>query len=168
MWRRKLVQCAIGCLTCCLAAGCVQQMANQPRYEPLEASRVFPDGLSSRTPVPGTVVRGQLRLDPAFYTGQVDGQWVTELPAKATSGHSLRELLNRGRERFTVFCSHCHGQIGGGTGGDPKYVQAVGMVVQRGFPSPPTYHQPRLRERRSVISLTSSHLESVGCRRTTI
>lgn len=130
----------------CLLAGCVQEMANQPRYEPLEASAAFPDGRSSRQPVPGTVARGQLRLDDAFFTGKENGQLVAELPDRALAGRTMAELLDRGQERFTIFCSHCHGQVGGGTGGSKALEGAVGMVVKRGFPSPPTYHQPRLRD----------------------
>ena len=53
--------------------------------------------------------------------------------------------LDRGRDRFGIYCSQCHGLVGGGTGGDPRMEQFVGMVVKRGFPMPPTYHQPRLR-----------------------
>src|SRR3972149_2873515 len=91
------------CLTAvCLSAGCIQEMANQPRYEPLEASAVFSDGLSSRSPVPGTVARGQLQLDEAFFTGKENGQLVSELPPRALAGRDMGALLARGRERFTV------------------------------------------------------------------
>jgi mono/diheme cytochrome c family protein len=120
-------------------------MADQPRYEPLEASVVFDDGMASRPSVPGTVARGQLELNQPFFTGRMAGQFVTELPEVAIAGTSLLDLLTQGRDRYNIFCSHCHGRIGGGTGGDPQYEQLVGMVVQRGFPSPPTYHQERLR-----------------------
>ena len=126
--------------------GCVQEMANQPRYEPLEASTVFADGRSSRPQVPGTIARGQLRLDDAFYTGKVNGELVTELPERAVADRTLAELVSRGRERYGIYCSHCHGAIGGGTGGSEELRQDVGMVVKRGFPSPPTYHQERLRQ----------------------
>jgi mono/diheme cytochrome c family protein len=121
-------------------------MANQPRLEPLEASTVFDDGRSSRQSVPGTIARGQLQLDTAFYTGREGDQLVSELPARATEGRSMDELLERGRERFGIYCSHCHGLIGGGAGGTPEMEQAVGMVVKRGFPMPQTYHQERLRQ----------------------
>jgi mono/diheme cytochrome c family protein len=129
-----------------LLAGCVQEMADQPRYGPLQATTAFPDGRSSRPPVPGTVARGQLRLDDAFYTGRTNGQLVAELPATALEGRTTAELLDRGRERYGIYCSHCHGLVGGGTGGSPEMEQAVGMVVKRGFPMPPTYHQDRLRQ----------------------
>ncbi len=126
--------------------GCDLNMADQPRYEPFEASSVFEDGLSSRSPVPGTVARGQLQLDTPFFTGRTNGELVTELPDRALDGRTMSDLLARGQERFNIYCSHCHGQVGGGTGGSPEMVGMVGMVVKRGFPSPPTYHQARLRE----------------------
>jgi mono/diheme cytochrome c family protein len=121
-------------------------MTDQPRYEPLEASSAFSDGQSSRAPVPGTIARGQLQLDDAFFIGKVNGQLVTELPERALGGRPLDELIGRGRERFTIYCSHCHGQVGGGAGGDKEFEPLVGMVVRRGYPLPQTYHQERLRQ----------------------
>ena len=129
-----------------LSIGCQQEMANQPKYEALEPSLVFEDGRSSRPPVPGTVARGELQLDEAYFTGKLDGQLVTVLPDRAVEGRTLADLLVRGRERYNAFCSHCHGQVGGGVGGDPEMLDLVGMVVKRGFPAPPTYHQERLRQ----------------------
>ena len=126
-------------------SGCIQEMADEGRIKPLQASSAFDNGMSAREPVPGTVARGQLRLDEAFFTGKANGEYVPELPQRALAGRSMQELLTRGRERFGVYCSHCHGLIGGGTGGPPAYEQLVGMVVLRGFPSPPTFHQDRLR-----------------------
>jgi mono/diheme cytochrome c family protein len=73
------------------------------------------------------------------------GELVTELPPRALAGRTMAELLERGQNRFVVFCSHCHGQVGGGVGGSEAMREMVGMVVKRGFPSPPTYHQERLR-----------------------
>jgi mono/diheme cytochrome c family protein len=114
--------------------------------DPLEANPAYRELLMSRVPVPDTIARGELRLDEAFSTGKENGQLVAELPEAALAGRSMNELLARGQERFAIFCSHCHGQVGGGTGGDPQYVPLVGMVVQRGFSAPPTYHQERLRQ----------------------
>jgi mono/diheme cytochrome c family protein len=128
-------------------AGCVQEMANQPRYEPLEASTFFDDGSASREPVEGTVARGELQLDAAFFTGKNEaGQIVAELPPRALAAMPMPRLLARGQERFGIFCSHCHGLVGGGRGGSELMLEMVGMVVKRGFPAPPTYHQPRLRD----------------------
>jgi mono/diheme cytochrome c family protein len=126
-------------------SGCVQEMANQPRYEPLEASAFFDDGRASRQPVSGTIARGQLQLDEAFFTGKTDGELVSDLPPRVLEGKTMAQLLQRGQQRYDVFCSHCHGRAGGGVGGSDLMRQLVGMVVKRGFPAPPTYHQERLR-----------------------
>ena len=141
----RLVALTLTTLACCLA-GCQQDMADQPRYEAFEASARFPDGMSSRSPVAGTVAREQLELDQTFFTGRQEGELVTELPPQALADRTMAECLARGQNRFNIFCSHCHGAIGGGTGGEEELQQAVGMVVRRGFPSPPTFHQDRLRQ----------------------
>lgn len=99
-------------------------MYDEPRFEPLEASTFFDDGASSRPLVAGTVARGDLREDEAFYTGKVDGKYVTELPVELD-----RALLLRGQERFNIYCSPCHGRVGDGNG----------MIVQRGFRRPPSF-----------------------------
>jgi len=121
-------------------------MANQPRFEPLEATTIFADGRSSRHSVAGTVARGQLQLDEAFYTGRQGDKLVSELPARALHNKTFADLLERGQQRFMAFCSHCHGLVGGGVGGSDPMPELVGMVVRRGFPAPPTFHQPRLRD----------------------
>jgi mono/diheme cytochrome c family protein len=113
------------------AAGCRDDMADQPRYEPLVASDFFPDGMASRPLVDGTIARGQLLEDRALETGKdADGQFLLELPVPLDD-----RLLRRGQERFNIFCSVCHGLTGEGNG----------MIVQRGFRQPPTYHSDRLR-----------------------
>ena len=119
-------------LALCLAAsGCRQDMHNQPRYKPLAESDFYPDGRASRTPPAGTVPRGGLRADRALYTGiGADGAFVREIPVPVA-----RPLLERGRERFNIFCSPCHDQTGGGRG----------MIVQRGFKQPEPYSAERLR-----------------------
>ncbi|HET6881280.1 MAG TPA: cytochrome c [Pirellulales bacterium] len=99
-------------------------MYDEPRFEPLEASTFFDDGTSARPLVAGTVARGDLREDEAFYTGKVAGKYVTELPLDLN-----RELLERGQERFNIYCSPCHGRVGDGNG----------MIVQRGFRRPPSF-----------------------------
>jgi len=145
MCRNERISLIALCAVIAVSVGCIQEMANQPRYEPLEPSAAFADGRSSRQPVPGTVARGQLRLDEAFYTGRQGEQFIGELPERALANHTLSVLLERGRDRFGVYCSHCHGLVGGGTGGSREMEQFVGMVVKRGFPMPPTFHQARLR-----------------------
>ena len=88
------------------------------------------DGRSSRLPVVNTVARGQLRQDSLLYEGKIDGQLADQFPMAVTP-----EMMARGQERFNVFCSPCHGRTG----------QGNGMVVQRGFRAPPSYHEDRLR-----------------------
>ena len=105
-------------------------MHDAPRYEPLEASTFFADGRASRTLVANTVARGTLREDEHLYAGKIDGQLADTFPMPVTA-----EVMARGRERFNVFCSPCHGRTG----------QGNGMVVQRGFRAPPSFHEERLR-----------------------
>ena len=114
-------------------AGCRQGMYDQAKERPLARSEFFRDSLASRVPPPGTVARGWLREDRALHTGiGPDGKFVSELPAAVAFD---RALLARGRERFDVFCSPCHGRQGNGQG----------MIVQRGFKQPSSFHVDRLR-----------------------
>ena len=115
------------------ATGCElrQAMYDQEKYEPLEASAFFADGMSFRSQVDGTVARGQLMLDEHFYQGKIQGQLAETLPVAVD-----RQLLERGQERYNIFCAPCHDQTGAGNG----------MIVQRGLKQPLTFHQQRLRE----------------------
>ena len=115
---------------CAFLAACRQDMHDTPRYEPLEASTFFTDGRGSRTVVANTVARGTLRQDEHLYQGKIDGQLTDSFPMPVTA-----EVMARGRERFNVFCAPCHGRTG----------QGNGMVVQRGFRAPPSFHEERLR-----------------------
>lgn len=110
--------------------GCRRDMFNQPKSKPLGVNDFFPDGAASRPVPPHTVARGHLNEDEAFYTGMVGTNLVTEFPFPIT-----RAVLERGRERFDIYCAVCHGRTGEGNG----------MIVQRGFPAPPSYHIDRLR-----------------------
>jgi len=112
------------------AAGCRQDMHDQPVIEPFEESNFFADKRGYRMPIEGTVARGQLREDKAFYTGLSGDRFLTKLPLAGT-----RELLERGRDRFEVFCSPCHSRVGDGRG----------MIVRRGFKQPASFHEARLR-----------------------
>lgn len=114
-------------------AGCRQDMHDQPVIEAYEESDFFADGRGNRLPVDGTVARGQLRADDAFYTGLAGDQFVATLPIPVT-----RELLERGRERYDIFCSPCHSRVGDG----------LGMIVRRGFKQPASFHEPRLRDQK--------------------
>jgi mono/diheme cytochrome c family protein len=122
--------CAV-CAAMLALGGCRQDMHNQPKFKPLRASEFFPDGRSSRPLVAGTVDRNQTNEDPAYLTGLVNLQPVTTLPFPVTRG-----ALARGRERFNIYCMPCHGELGDGNG----------MVAQRGFRHPPSYHSERLRQ----------------------
>ena len=102
-----------GCsLVCLLAvAGCRQDMHNQPKYKPLRASEFFRDGSSARPVVEGTVARGTLQEDEAFFTGKVSGAAVTEMPF-AVDAH----VLDRGEQRYNIYCTPCHDATGSGKG----------------------------------------------------
>jgi mono/diheme cytochrome c family protein len=114
-----------------LAGACRQDMAEQPRYDPLEASRFFPDGQAARPRVAGTVARGELADDTALFTGKAEGRLVDKVPVAVTP-----EVLARGRERFDIYCSPCHDRVGTGKG----------MIVRRGYRQPPSLHDERLRQ----------------------
>ncbi len=113
------------------AAGCRQDMHDAPRYEACEASSTFADNRASRTPPAGTVARGWLREDEALYTGKINGQAVEQFPFAIG-----RAELERGQQRFNIYCTPCHGRLGDGQG----------MVVQRGLRRAASYHQDRLRD----------------------
>jgi len=112
-----------------LLAGCGRNMADQPSVRPLQGSDFFADGSGMRTPVEGTVSRRAGAVDPVFFTGQDANGLVRELPVPLTL-----ELLERGKERYDIFCAMCHGYTGHGDG----------MVVSRGFPAPASFHDQRL------------------------
>jgi len=118
-------------LALAVVAGCRQDMHDAPRYEAFEASSTFADNRASRTPPVGTVPRGWLRQDEALYTGKVAGQPIEQFPFAIAHAD-----LARGRQRFNIFCTPCHGQLGDGNG----------MVVQRGLRQAASFHQDRLRQ----------------------
>ena len=119
---------------CCLVltlSACRRDMYNQPRYKPYAEDTFFQDGASARPNPPHTVARGHLDEDEQFHTGKDGGKLVEAFPFPIT-----RQILARGRERFDIYCSVCHARTGDGDG----------MIVQRGFPSPPSFHIDRLRQ----------------------
>ncbi len=121
---------ALAALLLCLP-GCRLDMHVQPKYLPLAKTDFFGDGRSERPLVEGTVARGHLRLDEHLNTGKVNGKLATTFPFPIT-----RQDLERGRERFNIYCTPCHDASGTGRG----------MIVLRGFPAPPSYHIQRLRD----------------------
>ena len=94
-------------------------------------ARLRTRGQSARPLIPGTVARGQLRADRAYYTGKKGEALVDTIPIKVTP-----EVLAHGRDRYNIYCSPCHDRTGHGRG----------MIVLRGFSPPPTFHQDRLRD----------------------
>ena len=135
------------------ATACRYDMQDQPRYKAFKKSDFFSDGRSSRDLLEGTVARGNLRENKAFYTGKKENadpnapvattidstgntlvssfpNDITEFPMPITE-----EVIDRGEQRYRVFCIVCHGPVGNGDG----------MIVRRGFSKPPTYHDDRLR-----------------------
>ncbi len=113
-------------------AGCRQDMHDQPKFIPLRPSTFFADGRSARPLPEGTVARGHLNEDTAFYAAKgADGKDVTEFPMPVT-----KEMIERGQQRFNIYCTPCHSRVGDGNG----------MVVQRGYRHPPSYHIDRLRQ----------------------
>jgi mono/diheme cytochrome c family protein len=111
-------------------SGCRQDMHNQPKYRPLRATAFFADGASARPLVEGTVARGTLQEDQAFFTGKVGTAMVRELPFPVDDA-----VLTRGQERYNIFCTPCHDATGNGKG----------IVVQRGYKQPPSFHEDRMR-----------------------
>ena len=123
--------CALAALLAVAGLGCRQDMHDQPKYKPYRQSEFFSDGRAMRPFVAGTVARGTLREATPYNTGKIGEDFTTEFPVAVTA-----DLLERGRGEFQVFCSPCHGRTGMGDG----------MIVQRGFKRPISYHVDRLRQ----------------------
>ena len=141
-----------------LATGCRRDMQDQPKMKPLRGSTFFGDGLSSRQPIEGTIPRGYLRSDTAYYTGKKTTPGATATPAQqqiagdaANSAAQqntfpddvdtfpfpvTKEIVERGHERYNIFCSACHGMTGNGDG----------MIVRRGFRRAASFNDDRLRQ----------------------
>jgi mono/diheme cytochrome c family protein len=128
--RAALIAAVAAALAC--LPGCRQDMHDAPRYEPLEASDFWGDRRSSRPLVEGTVPRGGLKEDVVLHTGRTaEGELAAAFPVAVDRG-----LLQRGRERFNIYCAPCHDQAGTGQG----------MIVRRGYRVPPSFHIDRLRQ----------------------
>ena len=124
----------VGCATALAAtfilAGCRQDMQNQPKFYPQRGTTLFADGRSARPQVENTVGRDQLHEDAYFYTGIQNGKEGDGLPIPLTAA-----TLQRGQERYNVYCTPCHSRVGNGDG----------MIVQRGYRPAGNFHTDRLR-----------------------
>ncbi|HEV2646572.1 MAG TPA: cytochrome c [Acidobacteriaceae bacterium] len=112
-----------------LLAGCRQDMHDQPKFIPQRGTEFYADGRSARPQVENTVARGQLHEDTYFYTGLQNGKEGDALPFPATM-----DVLERGQERYNIYCTPCHSRVGNG----------AGMIVQRGYRPAGNFHTPRL------------------------
>ena len=112
-------------------SSCRQDMHDQAKYEPLEQSMFFSDKRSAREPVEGTVARGMLKDDEHLYAGKINNQPALTFPMELTT-----QIVERGQDRYNIYCAPCHDKTG----------QGLGMIVQRGFKQPPSFHIARLRE----------------------
>ena len=139
-----------------ISAGCRRDMQDQPKIKPLRGTTFFRDGLGSRQPIEGTIARGQLRSNTEYFTGKkVGATGATATPAQqqtagATGSQTnsfpddidtfplpvTAEVIQRGRERYNIFCSACHGLTGNGDG----------MIVRRGFRRAASFNDDRLRQ----------------------
>jgi len=112
--------------------GCSRlDMQDQPKYKPQRPSEFFADGRDGRPEVDGTIARGELNEDTAYYNGKdAAGKDVDAFPIAVD-----KAVIARGHQRYDIYCAPCHGRLGNG----------MGMIVQRGFKQPPSYHIDRLR-----------------------
>lgn len=121
-----------GCFFTILSlSACHSDMRNQHKYRGFQPSSFFADGRSVRPAVPGTIPVGHLRSDTLLYTGKINGKLADVFPFAID-----RAVLERGRDRFNIYCAPCHDFTGSGNG----------MIVQRGHKVPSSYHLQRLRE----------------------
>ncbi|MEN3327320.1 MAG: hypothetical protein V7638_2127 [Acidobacteriota bacterium] len=140
------------------ATGCRRDMQDQPKVKPLRGATFFADGLGSRQPIEGTIPRGFLRDDnPEFYTGKKSGAaTASATPAQQQTANAqagaqqnsfpddvvdfpipvTKAVIERGRSRYEIFCSACHGLTGNGDG----------MIVRRGFRRAASFNDDRLRQ----------------------
>ena len=131
MFPRKRFGILLAALVMLAACRAPQKMASQPSYKPYEGSAFFEDGTSARPLVDGTVARGTLREDTFLHTAKVNNVAVNSFPFEITA-----ERLQRGQERFNIYCAPCHSRTGDGKG----------MIVQRGYKQPRSFHSAEIRQ----------------------
>jgi len=106
-------------------------MQDQPKFKAQHATEFFADGRTDRPELDGTIARGELHEDVAYYQGKdAAGKDIAEFPIAVD-----KAVIQRGQQRYDIYCAPCHGRLGNG----------MGMIVQRGFKQPPSYHIDRLR-----------------------
>lgn len=121
---------ALGALACAgLLAGCRQDMHDEPKFFPQRGTDFYADGRSVRPQVANTVARNQLHADTYFYTGFINGKEGDAMPFPVTM-----KVLERGQERYNLYCTPCHSRVGNG----------MGMIVDRGYAHASDYHTARL------------------------
>ena len=132
----------------CLGAACRRDMQDQPKMKPYRGTSFFGDGMSMRQPIQGTIPRGFLRTDTELFTGKKSGSSAASAATTATTTNPYpddtdtfpfpitKEIVVRGRERYEIFCSVCHGLTGNGDG----------MIVRRGFRRAASFNDDRLRQ----------------------
>jgi len=129
MPRFRQISIAVALAATALLSACRLDMQVQPRQNPLSRSDFYADQRSERPPVEGTVARGELHEDTYFYTGKLGSTPGDYMPFPVT-----KEVLERGRERYNIYCAPCHSRVGDGNG----------FIPSRGFArKPPTFHKPR-------------------------
>lgn len=131
MKRTQALSLALLCVAVLGTAACRRDMQDQPKIRPGRHSEFFEDGRGGR-PIPAhTIARGQIVDDELYFTGKQNGQFVDVFPAPVT-----RDMVDRGQQRYDIYCTPCHDRTGGGRG----------MIVQRGFPRAASLHDQRLRD----------------------
>jgi len=120
---------ATAALSSLFVLGCRQDMHDEPKFFPQRGTTFYADGRSVRPQVENTVARNQLHPDTYFYTGLVDGKEGNTMPFPVTM-----TVLERGQERYNVYCTPCHSRVGNGEG----------MIVQRGYAHAGDFHTARL------------------------
>ena len=155
VYRPRLVLCALA-LASVVASGCARgctssrppihlnpSMDNQPKVRPQSASTFFYDGASMREPIPGTVAIGELKEDAPFFTGKgADGQFVATSPVPVDE-----KVVERGRERYRIYCQPCHDARGDGKG----------ILFQRGNVPTASFHQEKVLEVHGRADLRRHH-----------
>src|ERR1700752_1695271 len=134
-------------VVCGAGGACRRDMQDQPKMKPYRGTSFFGDGLSMRQPIPGTIPRGFLRTDTELFTGKkAKSSSSVSTAASTTNPYTddidtfpfpiTKETVIRGKERYEIFCSVCHGLTGNGDG----------MIVRRGFRRAASFNDDRLRQ----------------------